>query len=407
MEEERMNKKLFFCGAILLLRAGAVFSQDYGLILRSFPVFSGGESDVNSEYTGTAAPWFTAPLGEQGDVYLSGGISAEYSQEEWKAVPELRRFEISCRFGSGLRLEAGRLSYREPLGLVCNGLFDGLALNLDLGKTLLSAGAFYTGLLYKKTAPITMSPGDYVDYHDQDHYFSSRRLVFSLEWGIPVLGDRGAKLDLGIIGQIDLNEPDDQIAGDAKIHSQYALAKFTLPFLKHVNAEMGALLGVIEDDGGAESCFAVSANLAWLPPGGVNDRLSLGMALSSGARKDELKAFLPINAIVQGRTLRPGLSGLALAEGEYTARLHPALSASFEAVYFFRTDTRTYNDPELDRTSLSPLLGGEIYGGLTWAPVSDIAFTLGSGAFFPQLGKAFEEDASPRWRVSLETILSF
>jgi hypothetical protein len=48
-----------------------------------------------------------------------------------------------------------------------------------------------------------------------------------------------------------------------------------------------------------------------------------------------------------------------------------------------------------------------MYGGLTWAPVSDIAFTLGGGVFFPQLGNAFAEDASRRWRVSLETILSF
>jgi hypothetical protein len=61
----------------------------------------------------------------------------------------------------------------------------------------------------------------------------------------------------------------------------------------------------------------------------------------------------------------------------------------------------------LGTPSHSPLLGGEVYGGLTWAPVSDIAFTLGGGAFFPQWGKAFNADTSPRWRVSLETILSF
>jgi hypothetical protein len=402
-----MSKKLFLCAMALLLRAGAAFSQDYGLTLRSLPVFTSGEPDVNVEYTATAVPWFSAPLGERGDLYLSGGISAEYSEEEWKLVPELHRFEVAYRFGSGIRLKAGRLSYREPLGLVCGGLFDGLAFNADLGKTLLSAGAFYTGLLYKKTAHISMSPGDYQDYYDRDHYFSSRRLVFSLDWEIPFLGGRDAKFDLGIIGQIDLNEPDDQIEGDAKVHSQYGLVKFTLPFLRHFNAQLGGVLGIIEEDQEAESCFALSADLAWLPPGGVNDRLSLGMALSSGARKDEIKAFLPINTISQGKVLRSRLSGLALVEGEYAARLHPSLSANLEAAYFFRTDSLTYGDPDLDETSLSPLLGGEVYGGLTWAPVSDIAFTLGGGLFFPQLGKAFVEDASTRWRFSLETIFSF
>jgi hypothetical protein len=398
-----MNKKLLACAAALLFWAGTVFPQDYGLSLRSLLV--NGDEPYGFDYTGTVLPWFSTPLGEQGDIYLSGGLSAEYAAEELKPVFELFRFEMAYRFGSGLRLEAGRLSYREPLDLVCSGLFDGFALGFDTGKTRLSAGVFYTGLLYKKTAYIILSPGDYEDYHDKDHYFASRRLVFSLDWEIPLSGDRGAKLDLGIIGQADLNEPEDQIRGDAKIHFQYALAKFTLPFLQGFNAELGTLLGLIEEEEPG-FCFALSADLAWLPPGGASDRLSLGMALSSGTG-DATKAFLPVNTIAQGKVLRPRLSGLALVEGGYTVRLHPVLSADFQGAYFFRTDSRTYNDPDLDGTSLSPLLGGEMYGGLTWVPVSDIAFTLGSGIFFPRLGQAFEEDASPRWRISLETILSF
>jgi hypothetical protein len=385
------------------------FSQDYGLTLRALPVLGSGDKPYgNFEFTGTAVPWFAAPLGEQGDLYLSGGISAGYSDETWKPVPELYRFEIEYRFGSGLRLEFGRLSYREPLNLIMNGLFDGFALGLDLGKTRLSAGVFYTGLLYKKTANIVMSSGDYQAYNDQDRYFASRRLVFALGWEIPALFHTGGKLDLGITGQLDLNKPDDQITGDAKIHSQYALAECTLPFLNYFNAELGALLGMIEeDDRSLGLCFAVSGGLAWLPPGGVNDRLSLNMVLPSGAWSDRLRVFLPINTIAHGKVLRPKVSGLALAEGEYTARFHNSLSAEVSAAYFFRTDSHSYSDPELDGASLSPLLGGEIAGGLTWAPVSDISFTLGGGVFFPQWGKAFAADTSARWRVSLETVLSF
>jgi hypothetical protein len=203
-----MNKKLSLCAMILLLRAGAAFSQDYGLNLRFLPVFTDGDKPYgNFEFTGTAIPWFAAPLGEQGDLYLSGGISAEYADEEWRPIPEVYRFEISYRFGSGPRLEAGRLSYREPLNLVMNGLFDGLALELDLGKTRLSAGAFYTGLLYKKAAHIVMSSGDYDGYYDREVYFASRRLVFSAGWEIPVLFGGEGSLDLGLIGQFDLNDP--------------------------------------------------------------------------------------------------------------------------------------------------------------------------------------------------------
>jgi hypothetical protein len=402
-----MNKKTFLLRiATLLFCAGTAFSQDHGLTLRSSPlVYAGGGSPRPADFTGTAVPWFSGPLGEQGDIYFSAGISAESSEGEWKPVFEPYRFGFSYRFDSGPRLEAGRLSYREPLSLVCSGLFDGVALDFDLRGTRLSAGVFYTGLLYKKSAYIVMSPGDYADYYDRDHYFSSRRMLFSLGWGLPVSG--GAGLDLEMIGQVDLNKPDAGLIGDRRVHSQYALAKFTLPFLRYFNAETGAVLGLIEGGRDAGFCFAASADLAWLPPGGGNDRLSLGMAVSSGVWGDGVKAFLPVNTIARGRVLGPRLSGLAVAEGEYSARIHPSLSTQISAAYFLRTDTRTYNDPELDLISLSPLLGGEVYCGFTCAPASDMSVSLGGGAFFPQLGRAFESGASPRGRVSLEVILSF
>jgi hypothetical protein len=397
-----MNKRALFCALAVLLHAGTVFSQDYGLTIRSLPIFVNEDKPYgNVEYTGTAIPWFAAPLGEQGDIYLSGGMSAEYADEEWRPVPELYRFEIAYRFTSGLRLEAGRLLYREPLNLVMNGLFDGLSLGFDLGKTRLSAGVFYTGLLYKKTAYITMSPGDYADYYDRDRYFASRRLVFALGWEIPALFNTGAQLDLGITGQYDLNDTGDTV------HSQYAPVTLTLPFSNNCNAELGILPEIIEEDGRSPGfSFAVSGGLAWLPPGGMNDRLSLAMALSSGAWNSTARPFLPINTIAQGKVLRPNLSGLALIETGYTTRLHQSFSAEVSAAYFFRTDSRTYSDPDLDGASLSPLLGGEVYGGLTWAPVLDVSFTLGGGVFFPRWGRAFAADTSPRWRVSLETIIS-
>jgi hypothetical protein len=390
-----------------LLCAGAAFSQDFGLTLRSLPVFSNGDKPYgNFEYTGIAVPWFTAPLGAQGELYLSGGISVVYANEEWNPVLELYRCELTYRFGPGLRLSAGRLSRREPLNLVFNGLFDGFALDAGLEKTRLSMGVFYSGFIYKKTAYIVMSPGDYAAYDDEDNYFASRRLVFSLDWEIPAPFDSGGAFNLGAIGQLDLNKLDDQINGNTRIHSQYALVKYSQPISNIFNAELGVLLGGIEEeDSGAGFCYAASADLAWLLPGALNDRLSLRGALASGVQ-DGVKAFLPINTIVRGKVLRPNFSGIALAEAEYTARLRPSLSAEIAAAYFFRTDSHTYSDPGLDLNSLSPLLGGEIYGGLNWAPVSDIAFTLGGGIFLPQSGKAFAPDTAPRWRISLETILS-
>jgi hypothetical protein len=387
---------------LLCLPLASAFAQDFGMAIRLLPVLTNGDEPYgNFAFTGTAIPWFAAPLGEQGDLYLSGGISAELEDEKWKPIPEVYRFELSYRFSPDVRITAGRVLYNEPLNLVFGGLADGASAVFDLGKNRLSAGAFYTGLLYKKTAYITMSPGDYDSYYDRENYFASRRLVFSLGWENPGLFDTDRGLTVEMIGQIDLND------GDTAIHSQYLLACLTWPFLKHFNAELGGVLGLLEEGGSPDFCFAASADLVWLPPGAANDRFSFEAVFSSGAWNDRVKAFLPITTIAQGKVLRPKISGLALAEAAYTRRLHTTLSAEVSAAYFFRTDTGAYTDTELDALSLSPFLGGEVYGALTLAPVSDVSVTLGGGVFIPQTGSAFIPDASLRWRVSLGTILSF
>jgi hypothetical protein len=376
------------------LLAAGLPAQDFGLSFRAQPVFGGG----GTEFTGTLVPWFAAPLGGRGDLYLSGGLSSWYGGEGWERIPELYRFELAWRFGPSLRLSAGRVPYREPLNLLMNGLYDGFSLEYRLGKGRLSAGAFYTGLLYKKAAYITMSPGDLDGYYDGGVYFAPRRAVFSLGWELP--SRRGGVLNLGAAGQADLN------GGEERVHSQYLLAGYTLPLPGRANAGAGALLGIIED-GGWGVCFAGTGELAWLPPGPVNSRVSLGASFSSGSWGRHSRAFLPVNTIAQGKVLRPGLTGLALVEGKQRFSLHRSLLAEFQAAYLFRTDLISYTDPDLDGDSRSPLLGGEVYGGFTWAPSLDFSLGLGGGIFVPQWGRAFSPGAGLRWRVSLEAVFAF
>jgi hypothetical protein len=120
-----------------------------------------------------------------------------------------------------------------------------------------------------------------------------------------------------------------------------------------------------------------------------------------------MTAFVPITANAQGRVLRPELTGIAFAQGAYTARLHSALSAELSAAYFFRTDETSYSDPAGDTSSRSPLLGGELYGGFNWMPLSDVLISAGGGVFFPQTGKYFKADTELKYRVSLDLTLSF
>ena len=68
------------------------------------------------------------------------------------------------------------------------------------------------------------------------------------------------------------------------------------------------------------------------------------------------------------------------------------------AAYLFRTDT-SYSTAGIDVSSDSPLLGGELYLGLSWSPLSDLVFSLGGGVFLPQMGKAFTDDAKIKYRL--------
>jgi hypothetical protein len=378
------------------------FPQDFGFILDQKALFSQGEQNSGAnEYNAAGIPWFAAPLGDRGDLYLSGGLSAHYEDEEWKALPEIYRFEFIYNPRPDLRLEFGRVPFKENLSAVMTGLFDGAAAGFYLGGGRLSAGLFYTGLLYKKTAHIYMGIQDRGNYYDKDVYFASRRVVAELYWEKTSIFNTGNSLVLGGICQVDVNDT------DARIHSQYLEAKFMAPLGARVNTVSGAVFELAEETGkDPYAAFALSTELQWLPPTVVSDVLTISGSFSSGAWNKVLGGFIPLTAKAQGQVLRPMLSGIAWMETAYSTRFHQSFSAAISGAYFFRTDRTTYAARDMDAGSASPLLGGEIYGGLTWAPFSDVLVSLGGGVFLPQMGKVFSDNAQIKYRVELTAGIS-
>ena len=122
-------------------------------------------------------------------MFLSGLLSFEYSKYSddvannsgWLFIPELSRFAFSYRINRGMFFEAGRIAYNDVTGFVAGGLFDGLRFSAATSFGGISAGAFYTGFLYKETAKITMTGGDILryanpwDFDNFGDYFASRR----------------------------------------------------------------------------------------------------------------------------------------------------------------------------------------------------------------------------------------
>jgi hypothetical protein len=281
------------------------------------------------------------------------------------------------------------------------GLFDGAAAGFNLGGGRVHAGVFYTGLLYKKAAHIYLGSRDREDYYDKDVYFASRRIVAELFWEKTSLFDTGNSLVLGGIGQFDFNDT------DARIHSQWLEAKFTAPLGVHFNTVSGAVIELEEETGkDPRAAFALSTELQWFPPAAVSDVLTISGSFSSGAWNEAMGSFIPLTAKAQGKVLRPMLSGIALAETAYSVRFYRSFSAAVSGAYFFRTDKTTYAAPDMDAGSASPLLGGELYGSLSWSPFSDMLVSIGGGVFLPQRGKVFSDDAQVKYRVELALAIS-
>jgi hypothetical protein len=399
-----MNKYLLivFLFSLVCLKS---FALDYGLVLNQVPVAHNEENEDDGlfDYTGIIRPWISGPLGDNGGFYFSGGLTALYEKEEWAFLPDVSRFEIEYRPLPNLSLVAGRFSFSDPLGCVCSGLFDGLGAVWDIRGTRFRLGAFYTGLLYKKTDHILMTSSDISAFHDRDEYFASRRLVFALNWEAPSFLDSRSNFDFGLLAQIDLN--DSQRPDTTTLHSQYVLARWTRSLGRGWYAEAGLTASHETAEGKSGFGFAFSLSPFWVPPSRPADRLFFNFRVSSGNWNDTVRAFKPITTEAQGEVLRTGLSGISWAQTGYAMRIHPNIQGEISAAWFFRTDRETFVDTDLNGNSDSYSLGGEIAAGLNWVPESWVGLNLGGGVFIPQLNGAYNSGAV-KWRVAAGLLLS-
>ena len=394
-------KRLLFL--VLAVAAPLCFAQDFGIILDQKLVLGEGELfPGKAQYAASLIPWIAAPLGKNADLYLSGGITALYENEDFNVLPEVHRFELILNFSPDLRLEIGRVPFQAGLSWIMAGLFDGAQVGLNIGGGRLTGGALFTGLLYKKTAAIYMSLKDRWEYYDNELYFASNRFVTGANWEKNSLFNTGLSLSASALFQFDLNDD----AYD-RINSQYLGAKIGAPLGNMFHAELGAAAELAQETGiDPYIAFAGSAALQWMLPTAMHDMLTLGGRFSSGAWNDTIGPFIPITAEAQGKVLKPMLSGIAIAQADYTARVHQTLSGTLSAAYYFRTDRFTYTLNNEDMESDSPLLGAEIYLGLGWLPFSDLLLSAGGGVFLPQAGKVFKDGTGVMYRVDVTASIS-
>jgi len=397
-------KRLLLLPVLLFFAAGLAFSLDFGLL---------AEQKIEAEntffsYSPVFTPWLSWNGGKGLSLYLSALLTLEYinysddaGSSGWgkpALVPELGLFAVKYRFNRSVSLEAGRVGYSDALGFAASGLFDGVRIDAALPLGTISAGVFYTGLLYKETALVLMTEDDaqqYAkpwDFDDFDGYFASRRALAAFRWGIP-LGNT-TTLTAEILAQFDLT------GSDQTLNSQYGELKFDLYPMNKFMITIGALFEALENnDGDFSGALGALFGFRTDIPGSLNDRLNIIMKFSSGFWNDNVTAFVPLSSVAQGSVFQGTLSGLALVSADYSVRLHDAILLEGILRYFMRT----HDDP----STKGNLYGGEVWASLAWQPLDDIRLTLGGGVFLPGLGNVYPDDTDPLWKINAALSLSF
>jgi len=404
---------LFVFCSLLSLNA-----YDWGLQLNQSLGVEGvsGESQDNSlTYSGTLVPWFSLPFGSPaynaGNLYLSAGVTLSYPSESGDRavlfIPELLRTELSWRIGTNSEIKIGRMNYSDPLGIIANGLFDGARFSFSLNNSSFSAGLWYTGLLYKKSANITMTDNDMDAYREEldyarfgDTYFAPRRIIAAFDWNNPYLAN-WLRLKASLIAQFDLSGSDDLY------HSQYLAIKAAIPVRNFV-FDLGGCLELAEQSEELKVSLAGEFGIGWMLPTPIRDMLRFSCLLTNAAINDSaFAAFVPITTIPQGEILQAKFSGLSMFRLDYTARLHETFSINIVNAYFIASDYESYQGfPQVSSGGRKGnFLGYEVSGRLIWSPFSDLQLNLGGGIFLPSMGNTGSQ-SGVLWRVNFNVALA-
>jgi hypothetical protein len=374
-----------------------VFSFDFGMLIDQKVEV---EEPLAAErtaisYSPAFTPWFSWDGGDGLSLYFSGILSLTYSNEGWKKphpLLEISHFALNYRAGQNFFIELGRIAYADSMGFTARGLFDGLRIEADLPFGSISGGLWYTGLLYKETAKILMTPADakayaeICDWKNFGAYFAPRRVLTAFHWDMP-LGEFHT-LTLEALAQFDLT------GSDEILHAQYGEIQFDLFPTGTLGLTLATLFEAMETgDGNFGIALGGLARIKADVPGSLNDGITFNLKFTSGPWNDTFIGFTPLSSPAQGAIFSGTLSGLASVSAEYDVRFHRTVFLNTALRYFMRTFDENF-------------YGGELWASFSWQPLDDLRFSLGSGIFLPGLGNIYPADTKPGWKITAGLSLS-
>jgi len=405
-----MKKKLSFAlCALFLFCSISLNAVDFGLVFSQnaqidVPDFNFG--DTVYDISGVLVPRITALIGDTGDLYVSAAVKYEVasgSTDSLKIIPELTRTDYTFAAG-GADVRIGRMFYSDSLGLVANNLFDGAQVSFFTSNWNFRAGAWYTGLLYKKSAKITVMESELlasdieVDFNNfAGTYFAPSYILAAFDYSNSSLAEF-IGLNVSLLTQYGL--------GNDKIDAYYLTASLSIPVSSYI-FDIGGCFELIDYKGGMTPAFAGGIGLTLILPTELEKHLKISGLYSSGvSESNTFGAFLPLTTVPQGEILEAKLSGLSLLCAQFTGRLAKSLSTNLAFTYFIRSDLGTYRSyPVTSGSSHGYILGGEIFGRLIWNISTGARLNLGTGVFLPSLGNANPDEKS-LWRTNLNLVIS-
>ena len=382
---------------LLIIIPCSIWAGDFGLIVDQRVGFGGVTGDNNQfDYTGVLLPRFSTLVGNNGELFISAGLTVDYSSEEWTFIPELLRTEFQWIFAMG-DFRVGRMFYSDPLGIIATGLFDGAQITFDTMAGSFSAGAWYTGFLFNDRANIAMTYSERqsldasLDFDNfADTYFAPSRALFALDWEHRYVAGGFLRAALSLICQFDLTDED--------VNTQYLALRLTYP-LGALLFNLGGSLGFAQVSGDNQTFLAAQAGLEWTLPTSFASRFSLLGRMASGITNDEsIHAFLPVTTISLSPVLQSGVSGLTMIHLDYSARFNRQFALSLSSYYFIRNDLYTDDSFVSIAGNDGFFLGNEFFARLFWIPASDVQLNLGAGLFLPSMGNV-APDVGNAWRI--------
>jgi len=405
MKNNKLRTKFIFLIITLIILPVGIYAYDFGITANINTGLNNANQDETTFNFGLNLwPYYSTLINDNSEFIVSASVSLGYDNSEFFFIPELLRTEFSMRFETSV-LRAGRFNYTDPLSFIVSGLFDGVQYFYNTAIGNFNAGLWYTGLLYKKNANITMTNDDMEEFikpvdskNISDTYFASRRLFASIGWEHPSVAEM-IHLNTAIIFQIDLTDAVN------RYNNQYLIVKASIPYSDFL-FEFGGSIELSQHTGVEKNiAFAGEAGFYWMIPGEINSRLSFTGIIAGGRIGDLCDAFVPITSKYYGYVLKHKMSGLSIFTAEYIRRFNSSIGAQFTASYFIRNDLGTFTGYPADQSSSGYFLGPEISSSLTWRPASDLFVNFSAGMFIPAIGNTGSQEKT-QWRAELSAVMS-